>query len=411
MASGSGSNDTGWPGVRFERYPWQLDDRLEVSRTQRRAHQGPYEAAVVPHLAAIPVRLPASVLAEAEDARAAVARFDAFVSAQLDHDGRAREIGPMASILLRSESASSSQIEQITVGARQLAIAELGERASNNARVVARNVAVMRAATAMSEQIDVESVLHMHRMLLQDSEPRNAGRLRGQQVWIGGSGAGPHLAEFVPPHHEHVGPDIEDLIAFIARDDVPALAHAALAHAQFETIHPFTDGNGRTGRVLLHAMLRAKGVTERVTVPVSSGLLSGTDAYFAALGAYRAGDPVPIVAEITSATLLAISQGRALVEQLSEIRTGWFEQITARRDAAVWRLIDLLIRHPVLNNALVRRELSITDVAAQGAIDRLTEVGALVATKSQSRNRLWHSPEILNALDDFAAKTGRRRTA
>lgn len=132
-------------------------------------------------------------------------------------------------------------------------------------------VEVMRAAVAMSEQIDVAFILRMHRTLLQDVEPDDAGRLRDQQVWIGGSGAGPHLAEFVPPHHEHVAEDLADLIAFIARDDVPALAHAALAHAQFETIHPFTDANGRTGRALLHAMLWAKDITDRVTVPGLGG--------------------------------------------------------------------------------------------------------------------------------------------
>ncbi|UPK73568.1 Fic family protein [Nocardioidaceae bacterium SCSIO 66511] len=402
---------TGWPEIGYERHPWRLDERATLSRTQRNAHLGPYDAAVVPRLSKVQVALPASLLAEAEDARVAIARFDAYVSAKLDRDGTGSEIGPMASILLRSESSSSSQIEQITVGARQLAMAELGERASGNARLVARNVSVMRAAVAMADRLDGDSILRMHRTLLDDSDPAHAGRWRAQQVWIGGTGAGPHLADFVPPHQSRVVAAITDLVDFIGRDDVPALAHAALAHAQFETIHPFTDGNGRTGRALLQAMLRSKGVTERATIPVSAGLLTDTDAYFRALTEYRAGDPAPIVGEVVRASLAAIDNGRELVESLDEIRAAWSDRLRARRDASVWRVVDLVLHHPVINNEVVRRELHISDVAAQGAIEKLVEVGALTASEHRARNRLWQSPEVIAALDAFAARARRRRTS
>lgn len=405
------SEGADWPALGYERRPWRLDERAPISRTQRRAHAGPYEAAVVPHLAEIPMRLTPRLLAVAEDAAVEIARFDAYVRARLDRTGEAAEVGPMESVLLRSESASSSQIEQITVGARQLALAELGERTGDHARLVARNVAVMRAAMDMADRIDAETILRMHRTLLETTDPDNAGRWRDQQVWIGGSGAGPHRAVFVPPHHERVEADVADLVAFVGRDDVPAVAHAALAHAQFETIHPFTDGNGRTGRALLHAMLRASRVTERVTAPISAGLLSDVDAYFDALGAYRRGDPTPVVEQFCYACFGAIDNGRLLVERLVETKTHWTDRVTARSDAAVWRLLDVLVRHPVVNNALVRSELGVTDVAAQGAIDQLVAADVLEQTTRRARNRAWQSPEILAALDDFAARAGRRRTA
>ncbi|MCW4467333.1 Fic family protein [Glutamicibacter sp. MNS18] len=86
-----------------------------------------------------------------------------------------------------------------------------------------------------------------------------------------------------------------DLVGFMQRDDIPALTQAAIAHAQFETIHPFPDGNGRTGRALVGPILRNKGITEKVIIPVSSGLLTDTKAYFDALGSYREGDIEPIV--------------------------------------------------------------------------------------------------------------------
>ncbi len=105
-----------------------------------------------------------------------------------------------------------------------------------------------------------------------------------------------------PARPHRVPAAIDDLMAFAARDDVPLLAQIAVAHAQFETIHPFTDGNGRTGRALVQAMLRNKGLTRQVTVPVSAGLLADTDGYIAALTAYRDGDAAPIVERFAEAS-------------------------------------------------------------------------------------------------------------
>src|SRR5262249_15243076 len=154
-----------------------------------------------------------------------------------------------------------------------------------------------------------------------------AGRWRTEQVWVGGGGFGPHRAAFVPPHYER-GPDaMRDLMSFVRRDDLPGLAHAALAHAQFETIPPLGDGNGRTRQALAHAMLRAGGLTRNVTVPVSAGLLTDTDAYFAALMAYRRGDAARIVALIAEASFAAIANGRQLVAELRRVRQRWNDVI------------------------------------------------------------------------------------
>jgi len=143
-------------------------------------------------------------------------------------------------------------------------------------------------------------------------------------------------------------------VRFAQRNDIPVLAHAAIAHAQFETIHPFPDGNGRTGRALIHSMLRAKGLTRRVTVPVSAGLLSDTRHYFDTLTLYRQGEVAPIVETMANAALRAIGNGRQLVDELRAIRQGWQDKIKARRDSAAWQLADLLVRQPVVDAALVR---------------------------------------------------------
>jgi fido (protein-threonine AMPylation protein) len=215
--------------------------------------------------------------------------------------------------------------------ARAIALADLGRTGRNNADVIVSNVRAMQAALNLAERLDGDAILAMHRVLMEPHWPDIAGRWREQQVWIGGSRFGPHEADFIPPHHDRVPAGMADLSAFMARTDIPVLTHAAIAHAQFETIHPFPDGNGRVGRALVHALLKAGGLARTVTVPVSAGLLGDTDTYFAALTAYRAGDPEPIVKVMAEATFPAIGNGRHLAADLRNARARWAGLITARR--------------------------------------------------------------------------------
>jgi Fic family protein len=389
-----------WPALGDEELPWSVAPDVPVSRTARRRHLGPYRAALVPTIADADLHLPSAVAAVAEDAAAAISRFDA----ELGH-----EIAPFAAVLLRSESAASSKIENLTASARAIAEAELGPVAGGaNARLVVANVRAMNAAVALADRIDADAILAMHDALLGESDPAIAGRWRNEQVWIGGSDHGPHDAAFVPPHHRHVEPAIDDLVTFIARDDLPVVAHAAAAHAQFETIHPFPDGNGRTGRALLHAHLRHKGLTRHVTVPVSAGLLVDTGAYFDALTAYRAGDPLPIVERVADAAFAALGNGRHLVDDLRRVRDDWAHRIRARRGANAWRVADIAVRHPVVNARLLADELGIAQPNVYRAIEPLVAAEVLVAFNDAKRNQLWRAPDVLAALDAFAARSGRR---
>jgi Fic family protein len=241
-------------------------------------------------------------------------------------------------------------------------LAELGDSGGHNATIIAANTAAMRSAIDLAGTLNAQSILAMHHALLGAAEPSWAGQFRTEQVWIGGDYS-PHRAEFVPPHHERVPAAIADLEKFMARTDIASIAHAAVAHAQFETIHPFNDGSGRTGRALVHAMLRAKGLTRHVTVPVSAGLLTDTAAYFAALSAYRDGDPEPIVRRMADASFLAVNHGRQLVADLRLARQAW-QSLSARRDATAWKVADLLLGQPVLDSPTIQRELGVTAPAA-----------------------------------------------
>jgi len=370
----------------------------DLRAAQRQA--GEYEAAIPASIAELAVSLPAAVLADAEEASNEITRFDAELG---------EEIAPFAAVLLRSESAASSNIENLTASARAIAEAEaLGDTSRRNAALIVSNTEAMKAAVALADRLDDKAILAMHAALMHHSAPVSAGNWRTEQVWIGGGNFGPRGADYIAPHHTRVPGAIEDLLAFTRRADVPSLPQIAIAHAQFETIHPFTDGNGRTGRALIQAMLRHKRLTRQITVPVSAGLLTDTDAYFGALGSYRDGDPAPIVERLSEASLLAVANGRRLVTDLRSIREEWDTRIAARRDSAVHRVADLLIQHPVFNAQLLQRELGITTGNARRYVDPLTAAGIIAEFTDRARNRAWRAPEVLSALDAFAARAGRR---
>lgn len=393
-------DDTQWPSVGWEERDWipRIPPDL-VSAAVCRRHAGRYRAAVVPRIAGLALRLPTEVVSLSEEASSEIARFDAELGA---------EVAPFSSVLLRSESASSSMIENLTSGAKAIALAELGSREKGNATEIAGNVAAMRAALALARDVGGEAILAMHAALMGDEHPDLAGRWRQEQVWIGGDSFGPHGAAFVPPHHEQVPALIDDLVAFVRRTDVPLLAQIAVAHAQFETVHPFADGNGRTGRALIHALLRGRELTRNVTVPVSAGLLADTGRYFDALTAYRSGDPGAIVSRLAEAAFSAIANGRELVVALRAVRAGWEEKVATRRGAASWRLADLLLRQPVVDAATVAAELGIEPRNAQRAIVPLVDAGVLDEFTGFRRNRMWQSREVLRELDAFAARAQRR---
>jgi len=392
------ASDT-WPSLTFEQRPWEPSVGDYGSRKEMRAHRGPYEAAVPAAIAALDPDLGIELLAAVEDATTEITRFDMECAADL---------APFAALLLRSESTASSQIENLTASAKAIAAAELGDHSRKNASMIVANASAMNAAIDLADRLDGASIIEMHRALLGESHPEWVGHWRDEQVWIGGSRIGPHTADYVAPHHDRVPSAISDLVAFMDRDDMPVLVQAAIAHAQFETIHPFPDGNGRVGRALVHSLLRSKGTTRSVTVPISAGLLTNRDAYFEALETYRAGNPQPIVARFADAAHAAIANGRHLTDDLRTLRAQWNQRIVARTGAAAWRLADTLTQQPVINAAFVQTQLKVTDVTAASAIKTLVDADVLSQAGGGKRYRVWAAVEVLDALDAFAMRAGRR---
>lgn len=391
------------PAFQDEDEYWVAESDGMTSRARLAAASGPYRSAVPSRIADWTPEVPAGLAADTEEAAAALSRFDDHARAVLGESSPS--LGPMSSILLRTESTSSSQIENLTVGARQLALAELDRSASSNARTVVANVHAMEAALALADNLDTAAVLEMHRALWsgQQGWEGHAGRWRDQPVWIGTSSVSPRGASPVAPQPEHVPDAMQDLMSFVRRDDLPVVVQAAVAHAQFENIHPFSDGNGRTGRALVHAMLRGKGLVTSTTAPVSSGLLKDTDGYFQTLSAYRDGNARPIVEQFSAASRFAATAGTRLIDDLAaQLESSRDRMSGLRPQASAWKVLPLLLSHPVINANFLSSQLGMGAQSAQNALGQLVEAGVLEERTGLRRNRVWQHPGILGVLDHFA---------
>jgi Fic family protein len=395
MASNARSK---WPKVGSTRIAWERDYEQSYSRKQALLHRGFFYAAVVPKIADVTFEISAQVRSHAEDAAVELARFDAEVG---------QMVAPFAAMLLRSEAASSSQIENLTAAPASILKAEYGLGETPNSALIVSNQKAMSAAIAVSGEMSVASVLTMHKTLMAQADPRHAGILRTEQVWIGGSNLSPHGAKYVAPEHQAVPELVADLVKFAQRLDLSGIVQASLVHAQFETIHPFTDGNGRTGRALVHAMLHRLGVTKSVTVPVSAGLLKDTSRYFEALDLYRDGDVEPIINVFADAAFEAVENGRQLAREIQEARMRWQTMIPMRARAGATRVMENLLEQPIVSRSSASELLGTTPANAQLAIDRLVDAGILSQLGAGKRNRIWQATDVVNALERFAERSRR----
>lgn len=320
--------------------------------------------------------------------------------------GGHRDLAGISRFLLRSEAIASSRIEGIAPSARQVALAELGQSeevrgVSDQAQMVANNMTVVREATTRLvevEQVTVEHIVALHRSLL-PAEPRHHG-LRTVQNWIGGSDWHPLDADFVPPAWERVSGLVADLLTYCAGGLHSPIAQAALAHAQFETIHPFTDGNGRVGRALIHTVLARRGLTQDAVLPISLVLATMRDRYLEGLATYRVAASADSLTGMAArsawinvfaeATVLACEQARRIVAELADLRGQWDERLAQARaargatralrsDSATAAILADLPATPVLTTSTVARIHGVSRVAAGKALDELREAGILSA--------------------------------
>lgn len=394
---------------------WSPSNTFGLTRKDQAG--GTYQAFVPDLLGSDGPTVSVRALSRIADAQSAVTRADGIVGESglyLNH------------LLLRSESISSSFIEGHVISPKRLALADVLGRGKPNAVAVIQNLRATEYAIDVIAQkwnFDANDLV----LLQQTIAPHLSIGFRAEQNWIGGTGHSPLAAAFVPPPEDYVQPLIEDLLQYVNESEHPPLLKAAIAHAQFETIHPFVDGNGRTGRALIHAILKRDHVTENAVLPISTVFSSNKDDYIAGLTAFR-NNPSDldtwVVAFADAATRAAqnVVQLKERAVELNQIladrhqvwRTHQGLPKRPRANSTVSRVMEMLMSAPVVTVGAVQSKFSVSQTAAEQALNELADAG-VVSRHKNHRGALaaYVSEEHLNlvTLTERSNKAGGWDTA
>ncbi len=382
--------------------------------TRRDARGCEYEAYLPDALARRAILLDGDVAADVADAEAALTKLNVQASSLVDTEALAR-------LLLRAESVASSKIEGLEVDPRRLlraeAAREFGDEPPDVTAVeVLGNIDAMQhgiESIHTGDLISVELILQIHKRLLRGSHLEDqGGQLRNLQNWIGGSDYNPCSASFVPAPPEEVEQLIEDLVEFCNEDSLPAVAQAAIAHAQFETIHPFVDGNGRTGRSLIHLVLRRRGLATRVNPPVSLILATHAKDYIGGLTAMRyrgrssssdAHNGINLwVSRFAGACRRAVDDAEQFELRAQAIEQEWRDRLgRVRANSATDLLLRQLVGAPVITVKSAALLILRSTVQTNDAVNRLVEAEILRQITVGRRNRAFEAPAIVDAFNDL----------
>lgn len=317
----------------------------------------------------------------------------------------------IASILYRSESSASSIIEDIAVGPRRILEAELATADEIRDPIATRiigNLDGLRDALATPFPAGPDDYLRWHQLLTK-GHPRmkdeDIGAYRTQQNWIGGDGYGPRNAAFIPPRPADIGALVIDLAKYTSRTDISPVVQAAIAHARFEVIHPFTDGNGRVGRMLIQHVLAGRN-TLHAPVPMSIPWSHDKDGYIEGLRHYQEGATDAWIEYFGMSVVASVSWMHSVEDRLTSLLSSLQDRSRSRRTSVPGRLIHDLPIHPIVNADTVAERYDVSRQAAHQALVRLAEDDVLTErsfsrrTKAGRPRQMFTSTELLELLSE-----------
>lgn len=360
----------------------------------RRARQSfTYHPFIPDRVSDIDPVVPFQTAAAASEAERAIRELNARAGAS-----GLEAIGPL---LLRSEALASSRIEGYQVSTLNLAKALVDPRAAKgSARIVAANVKAMEEAIARADDLSpvtVADIEAIHATLMASEPDATPGKIREVQNWLGGRLDSPLDAEFVPPPPEDVRSLLQDVAAFVERDDVPPLAQAAIVHAQFETIHPFIDGNGRVGRCLIHLVLRRTGVAPHFVPPVSIIMAAHPSSYVSGLIDFREGRIASWVESFSNACGIAAGHAADLAHDVEALQREWLHRAgRPRADSAAAKLIALLPAQSIVSASTVRGGIGTSQQQALAGLKALANAGVLRQISEGTYDRQFAATELFD---------------
>ena len=321
-------------------------------------------------------------------------------------------------VLQRSESVGSSTIEDVNPSLRRVARAEAVTRGGGNPQDEAANEAIgsieaTRLAAEIGDSrgpITLDDLLAIHAILMaHTSKPEVGGRLRPSWVRVGGVLGGYPPPAYVAPPAEEVPELMDDLVEYINTTNHHPVTAAAVAHVQFESIHPFRDGNGRAGRALVQTILRKGDITRYTTPPISAVLAFNRDEYTDALAESRfegrAGSPEQAesldswVSLFSSTTETSCDYAEGLIARIDTVTNKWNKNLRSRKGSTARKVAERLPEMPVFTVQGMAAQLRIPLATAYRATDRLVAAGIVAPVRGKHRGReLFEATDILDVL-------------
>ncbi len=303
------------------------------------------------------------------------------------------------------EAQASSKIEGTQTGIDEVLMAEeqIPPEKRDDWHEVQNYIAATNAAVSSLEDLPLSNRLikQAHATLMQGvrGEHKQPGEFRSSQNWIGGSNLSD--AAFIPPHHDSVPELMGDLEKFWHNEEitVPHLIRIAISHYQFETIHPFLDGNGRVGRLLIPLYLISHGVLAKPSLYMSDFFERNRSSYYDALTRVRmSNDLIHWICFFLSGLEQTAIKGRDVFSQILALQSKVDEEIASlgKRVSLARKVMKLLYRQPVFNAAMLEKTLEITHPTANTMIDSLIKKEILEEITGQQRDRLYVFKPYLN---------------
>ena len=309
---------------------------------------------------------------------------------------------------VRKEAVLSSRIEgtQATLG--ELLAAEAGaavERSPADLREVGNYVVALEYALERLETLplSLRLVREMHERLMRGvrGDVATPGEFRRSQNWIGPPGATLNEAAYVPPPPSELMPCLGAWESFLHDDALPPLVHAALAHAQFEAIHPFLDGNGRVGRLLITLLLVTRSVIPSPLLYLSAYFEATREEYYARLlGVTERGEWEEWLLYFLRGVELQSEDAVERIQRLDALLAQWRSELTGERSRLPERALDLFFENPFWTVSSLARRLGAAFTTAQRAMDRLEALGILTRVGERRRNRVYCAGAILDVMEE-----------
>lgn len=381
------------PFVTYEKRRYSVSPTVYISRNKRTLINESYDSALIEDLSGFDIHLSRETNELFVEAIETLSKLDGYIKDKL-------VAFPM--LLLRTEALSSSQIEHYTASNRNVALAQLNKKKTSETKIIQSNLEALVEGVSKSGQLDLDFIIDIHHKLMENQLLNSEGYgVRKMVNWIGTSNQFPHQVDYVPPHPDYLELYLKQFVTFINRTDIHPLITAAFSHAYFEIIHPFADGNGRVGRILIQVLLNKSKFLENVYIPFSVGLVKHTIQYVRALDAFKEGDYEQIIKLMFQSALDIVPKIYQSIEEMIELKAHWSIKINARKDALVWKILDDLLVQPVLDVKYLVLKHMANDQAVRNNIDILLEAGVISKIGSEKRDVTYECKEILDVLDRF----------